>query len=126
MYSQFTSLKAGILGTKGCVNCCLKIISQHHRITIQIITNPGNKLKIDTLEKCEDVLKKLYEKVEGAPIGSGGGKGGNRGKPAGPDTPRSPSPPTPQVRASDLEGYFGSGCQNRFLRVRFVLSLIFT
>ena len=68
----------------------------------QIITNPGNKLKIDTLEKCEDVLKKLYEKVEGAPIGSGS-KGSNRARAAaaGPDTPRSPSPPTPQVREQE-------------------------
>ena len=66
----------------------------------QIITNPGNKLKIDTLEKCEDVLKKLYEKVEGVPIGGRGSSGGSSraAAPAPLDTPRSPSPPTPQVR----------------------------
>ena len=71
-------------------------------MTAQIITNPGNKLKLDTLLKCEDVLKKLYEKVEGAPLacstgGGGNSRGGNnRGRPAEPETPRSPSPPRPQ------------------------------
>ena len=76
-------------------------------MTAQIITNPGNKLKLDTLLKCEDVLKKLYEKVEGAPLGgsSGGGNsrgGNNRGRPtAEPDTPRSPSPPRPQPQVRD-------------------------
>ena len=33
-----------------------------------ILTAPDKKLKLDTLIKCEDVLHKLYEKVEGPPI----------------------------------------------------------
>lgn len=34
----------------------------------EILTTPDKKLRLDTLIKCEDVLHKLYEKVEGAPI----------------------------------------------------------
>ena len=32
-----------------------------------ILTAPDKKLRLDTLNKCEDVLHKLYEKVEGPP-----------------------------------------------------------
>lgn len=34
----------------------------------EILTAPDKKLRLDTLIKCEDVLHKLYEKVEGAPM----------------------------------------------------------
>ena len=33
-----------------------------------ILTTTNKNLKLDTLIKCEDVLHKLYEKVEGAPV----------------------------------------------------------
>jgi hypothetical protein len=33
-----------------------------------ILTAPDKKLRLDTLAKCEDVLHKLYEKVEGVPL----------------------------------------------------------
>ena len=36
-----------------------------------ILTATDKKLRLDTLMKCEDVLHKLYEKVEGAPVSSG-------------------------------------------------------
>jgi hypothetical protein len=35
-----------------------------------ILTAPDKKLRLDTLNKCEDVLHKLYEKVEGPPVSS--------------------------------------------------------
>ena len=33
-----------------------------------ILTTTDKKLRLDTLIKCEDVLHKLYEKVEGVPL----------------------------------------------------------
>jgi hypothetical protein len=59
----------------------------------QIIRDPGKKLKIDTLEKCEDVLKKLYEKVEGTSLKAA--KKPPKRTVAVADTPKSPSPPPP-------------------------------
>ena len=32
---------------------------------MQILTNPDKKLRLETLIKCETVLKTLYEKIEG-------------------------------------------------------------
>jgi ARC105 or Med15 subunit of Mediator complex non-fungal len=34
-----------------------------------ILTDPSKKVRFETLLKCEEVLQKLYEKVEGAPVG---------------------------------------------------------
>ena len=47
-----------------------------------ILTATDKKLRLDTLMKCEDVLHKLYEKVEGAPLAS-----------KSPEPRRSSSPP---------------------------------
>lgn len=38
-----------------------------------ILTEPGKKVRFETLLKCEEVLQKLYEKVEGTSADRGGG-----------------------------------------------------
>ena len=42
-----------------------------------ILTAPDKKLRLDTLNKCEDVLHKLYEKVEGPPVSAASGSSSN-------------------------------------------------
>ena len=49
-----------------------------------ILTATDKKLRLDTLMKCEDVLHKLYEKVEGAPLGSGSKSPEQRGRSSSP------------------------------------------
>jgi hypothetical protein len=41
-----------------------------------ILTDPSKKVRFETLLKCEEVLQKLYEKVEGAPVGSSSSSSG--------------------------------------------------
>merc|ERR1712130_434939 len=72
-----------------------------------ILTDPSKKVRFETLLKCEEVLQKLYEKVEGVPFHNNS-KQKYKDSPSSPDqsdrfqrrkdhshranTPRSPSP----------------------------------
>ena len=79
---------------------------QKMRSLYGILTDPSKKVRFDVLVKCEEVLKKLYEKVEGSGEESGYRKSRS-------NTPRSPSPD----RESEMSRPFYPGeQQGRFSR----------
>jgi len=63
-----------------------------------ILTDSTKKVRMDTLLKCEDVIQKLYEKVEGVPFSS------LRNYSTLPDTPASPDQSSPQETYSAKSG----------------------
>ena len=72
---------------------------QKMKSLLAILTQPQKKLKMDTLDKCEQVLQKLYEKVEGGPLQplrkpESSSSASTPRSPSPSPSPRSPSPPT--------------------------------
>ena len=82
-----------------------------------ILTDPQKKVRLEVLEKCDEILRVIYEKVEGQPWPHGGDGEGRCSS-----TPRSPSPepsagwqgqgPGPPLRGSQVRrgaGLLGDG-----------------
>ena len=74
-----------------------------------ILTAPDKKLKLDTLIQCENVLQKLYEKVEGAPLITVNNQSNAQGRKASRspqrDKPRDKPREKPQAQQSSLSSY---------------------